>query len=418
MELELPYKPTPIQSKVHLAKARFKIIAAGRRSGKTTLAVNELIVSALLHKGSYWYVAPTYKQAKMIAWKLIKQYLPRQLISKDNETELIFHLVNGSEISLKGADHEDSLRGVGLSGVVLDEYASMKKDVWAEIVRPMLTDTKGWAIFIGTPKGFNHFKELYDKPDPDHLSFHFKTTENPYIDSSEVEQAKRELSEDAFAQEYEADFRKYTGLVYKDFERKVHVIPAFDPDPSWARFRSIDFGFHNPTAVLFIAVDFDSNVYVYDELYFQEQTTEYICQNILTKTGANRITASYADPSAAQLIADYAKLGVYCLGATREPKTTPEGWVESGISRIVEHLKRNPVTGKPRLRVTTTCKNLIREFETYCWEEKKSEGTLRMPKKEQDHALDALRYFFVSYQRKPKVERQNVYQGSSITGYG
>ena len=147
----------PTQSEIFKSPARFKVIRCGRRFGKSYLSTVIIIAKALEKKGDYWFIAPTYKQAKEIAWRLLTELMPKEAISKRNETELSMELLNGSRIALKGADNPDALRGVGLNGCVMDEYAFMKPFVWEEIVRPMLFDTGGWAIFISTPYGYNHF---------------------------------------------------------------------------------------------------------------------------------------------------------------------------------------------------------------------------------------------------------------------
>lgn len=171
-----------------------------------------------------WYIAPTYKQAKMIAWKMLNSLIPREAIAKSNDSELIIYLKNGSEICLKGADNPDSLRGVGLDFAVLDEYGQMDESVWVEVVRPMLIDTGGQALFIGTPAGFNHFYDIYnkEKKDTDFMSFHFTTKDNlaipgiaEEVDKAEAE-ATSELDKIKFSQEYMANFEVLTGVPYFD----------------------------------------------------------------------------------------------------------------------------------------------------------------------------------------------------------
>ena len=136
-------------------RSRYRVLVTGRRFGKTTLAISELILYALSHNKSYlWYVAPTYRQAKMIAWRMLKAQLEDLGIpARNNESELATTLPNGSVIELKGADNRESLRGVGLNGLVVDEFASMHDNwtTWHEVLRPILADKKGWVLFIGTP---------------------------------------------------------------------------------------------------------------------------------------------------------------------------------------------------------------------------------------------------------------------------
>ena len=191
-------------------------MVAGRRFGKSLFAINELINFAIEHPGSkVWMVAPSYRMAKEIAWRMLFEYLPREFISRKNEVELRVDLIQGSEISLKGADNPESLKGVGLDFAILDEYGQMKEAVWDEVIRPMLVTTKGKAIFIGTPVGYNHFWKLFnkEKDDTDYKSFHFKTIDNLAIEGieTEVEKAKQETDPIRFSQEYEANFEALIG---------------------------------------------------------------------------------------------------------------------------------------------------------------------------------------------------------------
>lgn len=208
------------QRKVLESNRRYIVLVCGRRWGKTTLAIQKLILEALSNNegGNYWYIAPTYRQAKEIAWRMLKivwATLPESAKGQTNESELWVE-VNKSRISLKGADNEDSLRGSGLHGAICDEVASFKnwEYLWQEVLRPALSDFTGWVWFISTPQGFNHFYELYlrQETNPEYKSFHFTSYDNPYLNKDEIEQAKKELieqgAEDAFAQEYLADFKK------------------------------------------------------------------------------------------------------------------------------------------------------------------------------------------------------------------
>lgn len=216
------------QSDVFASHARFRVVVAGRRWGKTQLARVELVADALRKRGRYWYVAPTRVDAKDIFWADLKECLDESwLLRKPSETELKVDLRNGSEIRLHGADDPDSLRGRGLRKVVLDEFADMKLEAWTEALRPALSDFKGSALFIGTPKAFNHFYELYEKGQnplkPSWASWQFRTVQNPFIDPREVEDAKDDLDERTWRQEYEATFETIAGRAYYAFDRKLNV---------------------------------------------------------------------------------------------------------------------------------------------------------------------------------------------------
>ena len=429
------YHPHQSQLQVLKDNHRFKVLSCGRRWGKTTLAINKLLKEALLdEKTDYWYIAPTYSQAKTIAWRyLVQQYreLPSELQLGKNESELWVEVGNRCRITLKGAENEDSLRGSKLGGLVIDEIASIKnfKYLWDEALRPTLTDKKGWGLFISTPKGYNHFYELFTNKDADYKSFHYTSYDNPFMDSSEIDKARLELTEDAFAQEYLADFRKFTGLIYKEFSREIHVLNEIPLDGFSSYYRTMDFGAVNPTVCLFIKVDRDDNFYVYDEYYETQKTTDYHAGQILAKYPLTYFRATYADPSGRQEILDYARWGLHLTpankqildkitGAMRSPGE--RDWVNYGIEQLQQRLKINAITKKPRLFIGNNCVNTLREFESYRWEESKNLelNSKEVPVKANDHTLDALRYFIVSYQKPRQNLQRNPEIGSSIiTGY-
>jgi predicted phage terminase large subunit-like protein len=210
---------------------RFKVIAAGRRFGKSRLAAWTLIIEALKSKEKdVFYIAPTYQQARDIMWGMLKE-LAHEVIASAHENTSVLTLVNGRKIYLKGADRPDTLRGVGLSYVVIDEYADIKPNVWEQIIRPALADVQGGAMFIGTPKGRNHFYEIFKlgeaHKDPEWEAFHFTSYDNPLIPAKEIEAAKASMSSFAFRQEFMSSFEaasrdifKPEWVVYEDEEPK------------------------------------------------------------------------------------------------------------------------------------------------------------------------------------------------------
>ena len=363
----------------------------------------------------------------MIHWQGIQHYVPQGLVEKKNEVELSITLKNGSVIELKGAENPDALRGVKLRGLVIDEIASIRNWgwLWSEVLRPTLTDYEAPALFISTPKGYNHFFELYQAGQQTGMgtyrSWRFTSYDNPYIPKGEIDNAKNELTEDTFAQEYMADFRKYTGLVYKDFQREVHVIDPFDIPEDWEIYRGVDFGSTNPTACLWIAVDRDENWYISSEHYATEETIDYHAGIINANQLSRRVAGTYGDPSGAQWISEFGQRGIYITPANKETGQSFEGWVRFGIEKVAEKLKSVPGhtvpllqkqldetnrgNAMPKLFIFNTCVNTVKEFETYRWKEKsvtqaQDLNTPEAPEKANDHALDALRYFAVSYKKQ------------------
>jgi len=210
----------PAQLDIFNSKKRFKVVSAGRRFGKSRLAAWILLIKALQsEEKDVFYIGPTFQQAKDIMWNMLKE-LGQGVIKDAYENTARLTLINGRKIYLKGSDRPDSLRGVGLAYVVLDEYASMKPNVWEQIIRPTLADVRGGALFIGTPAGKNHFYDLYTEAlkeeDEEWQAFSFNSTDNPYIPDDEIEAAKRSMSSMSFRQEFEASFETFSGGIFKE----------------------------------------------------------------------------------------------------------------------------------------------------------------------------------------------------------
>ena len=206
--------------------SRFKVAACGRRFGKSYLSTYIILTKALQTKGNYFFVAPTFAQARQILWELLKSKTRNGLSVKVNESRLEVELINGSVISLKGADRADTLRGVSLNGIVLDEFATAResKYLWQEVIRPALSDQLGWAVIISSPKGRDYFYDLYNnaKTQDEWKSWQFTTLEGGYVTEKEIENARNDLDERSFIQEYEAGFNSYDGLVVRDYERELN----------------------------------------------------------------------------------------------------------------------------------------------------------------------------------------------------
>lgn len=217
--INLDFKLLPWQQEIWKDPTRFKVIAAGRRTGKTRLAAYRLCVSALTYPDcAVVYMATTQGQARRLMWKLLHSILG-QAIKSSNINNLEIFLINGSIIYLLGSDRPDTARGLSLRDAVLDEYADMKPEVWEEIIRPALSDFEAPAMFIGTPKGRNHFYELYKKAEyglEDFKAYHLTTYDNPYIPKREIDTAKKTMSSFAFKQEYMASFEATGSNVFKE----------------------------------------------------------------------------------------------------------------------------------------------------------------------------------------------------------
>lgn len=193
---------------VHRSDKRFRVVMAGRQSGKTMTGIMEISHAAMSQpRQILWWVAPNYK-VKDRVWRGLQDFIPQELIVKKNQVDLRLELENGSTIWVKSADAEDSLVSEGLNGVVCDEAGQWKELAWIRGIRPMLTVARGWALFLGTPRGKNWFHRLWLRgqgQDPDWASFHWKTADSPFSDPKELAEAQRTLPRDIYLQEYEAN---------------------------------------------------------------------------------------------------------------------------------------------------------------------------------------------------------------------
>jgi predicted phage terminase large subunit-like protein len=227
------------QKEVFTSKERFRVVAAGRRGGKTYLSIIELMVKCLAEdypSKEVWYIAPTFEQGKKVLWNDFKS-IGKDVITDTYENICMAKFVNGRRFRIVGADRPDSLRGVGLWFVVLDEYAFMKPEVWDLIIRPTLADVQGGALFIGTPEGKNHFYDLWTKAGQleGWGSFHFNSMDNPTIPSEEIDAARDTMSAQAFRQEFEASFEAAGGGSFKE-----SMIKYGEPEERGTFYMSVD----------------------------------------------------------------------------------------------------------------------------------------------------------------------------------
>ena len=290
------------QKQVAEHPARFKVLVTGRRFGKTTLAIRQLAYFARNPNKLCWYVSPSYRMSKQVAWVQIKKILgDLNWIKKINEAELTLFLKNNSRICLRGADNPDSLRGIGLDYLVLDECADINEHAWTEVLRPTLSDTIGHVFFTGTPKGLNWFHDLYQQgqktTDEQWKSWQFTTIDGGWVPQDEIEQAKKDLDAKTFRQEYCATFETYSGIIYYGFDIKHNVKHVDIPEDVTALHIGIDFNLNPMTAV--VSYIRDNIVYVVDEIQIWSSNTDELSEEILRRYPGKKIFA-YPDPAARQ----------------------------------------------------------------------------------------------------------------------
>ena len=360
------------QRLIHESSARFKVGKIGRRFGKSFLGIFELIQAAGRYPNeTFWYIAPTYAQAKSIAWKNLNDILLNSLKLKISQTELSVKLIdNRSTIVLKGADNPDSLRGPRLKGVVFDEAAYIREYMWTDIVRSQLIDSKGFAYFFSTPKGKNWFTSLHAEAQRKNLngdktweSFYYTSYDNPWIEKEEIDKARDTMSEQTFLQEHMAIEQDYMGQKYSEFSFDNNV-GEYDGKESLVTVRGIDWGLAHPTVCLWAKVDVKNmTVYISDEYFKSGLTIQENVGVIKDKTGDMPIEWTVIDPSANKrdpatnrsIKDEYARWGIYCLDGDRR---------ERGTDIVKMFLKKGMVKIDPK------CRNLIRELQTLEWTDK------------------------------------------------
>lgn len=386
-------------------KERHQVWTAHRRFGKTTGGLSKILLDAFnTPNGEYFYIGPTYKQARMIAWEPLNKMIPPELVINRSESKLSIELYNHARVDLKGQDYPDSLRGVGLNGAFFDEYPLQDPSIFTKIIRPALADKGGWSVKAGTPIGKNHH---YDDMQRTAFKHFYPASKTGVISQHELEAMKAEMSQDEYDQELECKFLYFAGQIYKEFRPEVHIIDPFELPKGWSYGIGLDYGLRNPTAIIFRAIDYDGNTYYYDEIYESGQQVKELADKvkiILPKPiGA-------ADPSIAAK--NHVKNGI--------PYSIHQEFIDNGISLALApnqviagiNLVKQQFSKNKIFIFRDRCPNLVRELESYRWKEKntRTQHLPEMPVKVNDHAVDALRYDIASRFNAP-LENKNKYEG-------
>ena len=380
---------TKPQSEIFLSAARFVSVVAGRRFGKTFLATASLLRAAISGDNkNVWYVAPTYGAAKEICWNMLISTIPQEYIAKTNETSLTIKLINGSYIALKGAEKPNNLRGRALDFVVLDEFADMRPETWYEVIRASLSDRQGSALFIGTPKGRNHFYDLWAKGKDNALdweSFQYTTIEGGNVPEQEIEQAKSDLDERTFNQEYNAAFVTYAGLIYYGFSREESVLDM--GDDSGTLHIGMDFNLDPMSAV--ICIRKGGKLYAVDEIVMYGSNTDEMVAEIINRYPRRSIII-YPDPASRQRktsAGGRTDLSILQNAGFSVKAKNSHALVRDRINAVNSRLLSGD--GQRHLFVSPKCKQTIKSLERQTYKE----GT-SIPNKDDgfDHMNDALGY--------------------------
>ena len=381
---------TKPQQRIFNDTSRFRVVAAGRRFGKTFLSMYEIARVARHPNKRVLYLAMNFRQAKSILWENLKyEMVKRRWVKKINESELSIRLVNGSLIELRSAEAAEGIRGISCDMVVLDECAFYKKSVWTDIIRPTLSDRKGGALFISTPQGLDWFYDLYNtaKSGNDWSSYQYTTLEGGNVDAEEVEAAKQDLDLATFRQEYEATFESSGNRIYHAFDSE-HNVQDIDFDIPKHLYIGMDFNVSPMSAV--IGAKTENGLHIFDEIALHNSNTDEMAQTILERYPGKRITV-FPDPagnqrrSSARGKTDHAILQEYGF-TVRVHRAHPQ--VKDRIN-AVNRLLQN-AAGQRNLYLTATCKKVIEGLLKHQYKE----GTTTIPDKDSgyDHHMDALGY--------------------------
>ena len=381
------------QQTISESSARFRVVVAGRRFGKTYLAIRELSRAARFPNRNCWFVAPTYRMCKQIVWDGLKHKLQDlNWVSRINESDLTITLKNGSKISLRGADNPDSLRGVALDFLAMDEFAFIDESAWTSVLRPTLSDRQGSAMFITTPIGRNWAFDLYQKGlDPSEhqwASFSYTTIEGGRVSAEEIEQARRDLDARTFRQEYEATWEEYANRIYYAFDRSLNVRRYTDPAPTHISV-GLDFNVGQMSATLFARSG--DTIHAFDEISLYSSNTAEMAAELQARYPKARFTV-YPDPagSARKSSADIGVTDHTILRNAGFTVKVPHSHnpVKDGINAVNSMLCNS--RGEQRFYVDPQCRKTIESLEKHTYKE----GTSQPDKDSgHDHFSDAVRYF-------------------------
>lgn len=379
------------QQTVADSDARFKVLITGRRFGKTHLCIREICRHAAQNPGAIiQYISPSYRMSKNIVWmQLVNKLSSLRWIKTKNEAELTCVLKNKSIIQLKGADNWDSLRGVGLNYVVIDEFQDVPRQAWTEVIRPTLSDKQGHALFCGTPKGVGSWSHrLYTQAlhEKDWEAWQYTTIDGGMVPPEEVEAARRDLDDKTFAQEYMATFNTYSGVVAYNFDYKHNVVELKDPITS-SIFIGQDFNLSPMSSV--IAQVNKNSIHVFDEIKMLGSNTDEVVEEIKRRYPHSK-TVVFPDPASRQKKTsaggrtDFSILQNAGFEVRARNFHTP---IRDRVNSLNALLKS--ATGERRLFIDPKCKNTIDSLERLTYKE----GTSTVDKDSGlDHFFDSLSY--------------------------
>ena len=385
-------KLTKPQYEVSSCNKRFRVLISGRRFGKTYLCITEMMKYASKPNQKIWYVAPTFKMAKEIAWSNLKEMLNQfNWIDDINETTMSIRIrKTNSVISLKGADNYDALRGTGLNFLILDEFADIDKRTWFEVLRASVADTLGDVLMCGTPKGYGNWSyEMYlkGKQDDQWGSYQYTTIQGGMVSKAEIEQAKQDIDIRTFRQEFEGTFENYAGSVYYNFHPVDSVI---DKKIDWERPLHIGLDMNVDPMSACVTQIVKDKIYAIDEIVIYSSNTDEMCQEIRDRYGSKMQIFMYPDPACRQRktsAGGRTDLSILQNAGFKVKVKHKHPAIRDRVNSVNAKLKDSK--GVRHIFVSKSCKTMIKGLQRQIYKE-----NTNIPDKEQgfDHMNDALGY--------------------------
>lgn len=423
--MNINYRPHPSQAQIHAALSAVLtglvvMVIAGRRFGKTILACNEIIKRAIEIPGArIWYVAPTKDQAFRIAWRVMLKYIPKELVSHKREDRHTIELMNGSLIEFLGVQDQVFLLGAGLHFVVLDEFPTIPWTVWYDVIKPMLLDYNGDALFIGsvpdpkvhsiTAEFINMYEDLLaaDRITGEKRAFNFPSMDNPYISAQkiakDIEELKRKGREGDAHRIYHGSYTREYGLVFPGFKIDIHTCDPFEIPATWPLLMAVDPHPQKPIHGLWMAQDPAREWWVYRERCFESDinkaplTVQESAAQMRLLEGKEAIRLRLIDPTFAKVeqkilgqksvVQQYASLGLFFQEGNRDFMTF--------FNEVTDRLRALP---HPTIHIFKTCPGLIRQLQSYMWDSwaslraREEKGVKDRPKATNDDYISCLKY--------------------------
>lgn len=424
---------------------RFIAYYGGYGSGKSLILCIINIMWGVMYGGEYVIARQFMPELRRTTYRLFKQLLPKELLIEERVADAQFRVrsMKGEALfHFVGLDEPEKLDSLTLDGASFDEASQTSEEALLKL-QGRIRGTKGLRkmLFVGNPKGHDHIYKYFVKQDcfkpvKDLITKRIITveeqkraykmiiapsTENKHLPPDYVQQMLATYSPERIQRDILGSFDSFQGQVFTEFNRQTHVISPFNIPKEWTKFVGLDVGFTNPTAAIWCAMDYDCNIYAYQEFYQREHTIPEVVTELKKLNRSDKLEGIWIDPSSKANRGKDSDFTTYLENLPQSwPLVPANNEVSTGIDRVKTLLKANPKTGRPKLFIFDTCTNLIDEIVKYRWAElppgqEATKNQKEEPVKKDDHAVDALRYAIMSRPEEPKKEDMKAKQRQAST---